>query len=241
MKASTKDFQFKQFTIWGGHSGMPVSTDGVLLGAWATLSGHHHLLDIGTGTGLLTLMCAQRQPNLTLTGIDIDPHAIEAAQTNFSASPWADRITLQRHDVIAFSRDNLAKFDGIICNPPYFNSGEQSALASRATARHTATLSHPELLRCCGELLQDEGRASFILPSLEAEQFIEHAVAQQWQLTRLCKVKTTARKNHSRYLFELQLKGSEHTKTEQSELIIHQNEQYSAQFIALTQSFYLKM
>ncbi|GAD80718.1 tRNA1(Val) (adenine(37)-N6)-methyltransferase [Vibrio ezurae] len=241
MKANTKNFQFKQFTIWGGHSGMPVSTDGVLLGAWAKLSDRRHLLDIGTGTGLLTLMCAQRQPNLLLTSIDIDPHATEAAQTNFSASPWAERITLRHYDVSAFTRDNLAQFDGIICNPPYFNSGEQSAWVSRATARHTSTLSHPELLSCCEKLLQPQGTASFILPSVEAEQFIELAIAQKWQLTRLCKVKTTARKNHSRYLFELQLIECTRTKTEESELIIHQNEGYSRQFVALTQSFYLKM
>ena len=116
----TKSFNFKQFSIYGGQSGMPVSTDGVLLGAWVSLAPKSSVLDIGTGTGLLALMVAQRFADISISAIDIEPHAIEAATINIEQSPWQDRITL--HDGSVLTTDFLKKFDSVICNPPYFNS-----------------------------------------------------------------------------------------------------------------------
>lgn len=95
----TKSFEFKAFTIHGGNSGMPVSTDGVLLGAWATIEYANTILDIGTGTGLLALMCAQRNPHAKINAIDINHEAIVAATHNVELSPWNDRIQLQQIDV----------------------------------------------------------------------------------------------------------------------------------------------
>ncbi|GEA60283.1 tRNA1(Val) (adenine(37)-N6)-methyltransferase [Vibrio comitans] len=241
MTTKTKNFQFKSFSIWGGNSGMPVSTDGVLLGAWANVNQSNRLVDIGTGTGLLALMCAQRNTELNIVAVDIDDHAIEAAKTNFAASPWESRFQLFHSDIVSFSKSNTAAFDTIICNPPYFNSGEQSSSATRATARHTDTLSHPALLDSCKELLLSDGSASFILPKEEAKQCIQRATDNGWHLSRLCKVKTTQKKDHTRYLFELQLNADQSDPTEETELIIHKDDGYSAEFVALTQSFYLKM
>ncbi|CAM3182972.1 tRNA1(Val) (adenine(37)-N6)-methyltransferase [Vibrio rarus] len=241
MSNTTKNFQFKSFSIWGGNSGMPVSTDGVLLGAWSNIACSKKLIDIGTGTGLLSLMCAQRNPDIKITAIDIDEAAIASAHRNFAHSPWANRITLKHADVLEYAQNNPHLFDTIICNPPYFNSGEQASASQRAVARHTDNLPHLELLDCCEQLLTSTGKGSFILPTQEAEQFIDAATERHWQLTRLCKIKTTAKKNHSRYLFELQRTESKLPEMEPSELIIQQNGRYTAQFIALTQSFYLKM
>jgi len=220
---------------------MPVSTDGVLLGGWADVSQSNRLIDIGTGTGLLALMCAQRNTELNIVAVDIDEHAIEAAKTNFIASPWGSRLQLFHWDIASFAKSNTAAFDTIICNPPYFNSGEQSSSTSRAKARHTDTLSHPTLLDSCKQLLLSGGRASFILPTEEAKQCIQRATDGQWHLSRLCKVKTTHKKDHTRYLFELQLDADQSDATEETELIIHKGDGYSEEFIALTQSFYLKM
>lgn len=103
---------------------MPVSTDGVLLGSWVNLSQDGNLLDIGTGTGLLSLMCAQRYPQCSIEAIDIDPHALDAAQINFSQSAWAKRLKLHQGDVLNFPCDKL--FSAIICNPPYFNNGAKA-------------------------------------------------------------------------------------------------------------------
>lgn len=251
MKSSTlntKGFKFKQFSIEGGQSGMPVSTDGVLLGAWAfqrsSLSNTpslkqltvSNILDIGTGTGLLALMCAQRFPTAQIHAIDIDEHAFQAAQINISNSPWSERIAVRQVDVLSIT-DGIT-FDAIICNPPYFKDGEQSQHAQRATARHTDTLEHKRLIDITFQLLSDAGIASFILPITEGEQFIELAKKSGFYLYRLCKVQPTPNKPISRLLFELQ---KQETDTEHSELIIRDELGYTQAFTELTRSFYLKM
>ncbi|KLN64210.1 tRNA1(Val) (adenine(37)-N6)-methyltransferase [Vibrio sp. VPAP30] len=232
----TKDFDFKQFTIYGGYSGMPVSTDGVLLGAWVELSKSAHLLDIGTGTGLLSLMCAQRHSSLIIEAIDIDVHAIEAAQVNFSRSSWQKRLALHQGDILQYKFTR--QFDRIICNPPYFNSGEQARNATRATARHTGTLTHKALLLRCKQLLTNKGKASFVLPKLEGEQFVQLAKTQDWHVSRLCQIKATERKEVSRLLIEL---TKFPTATVRESLTIHTDQGYSDTFIELTKDFYLKM
>lgn len=241
MKSSTlktKGFKFKQFSIEGGQSGMPVSTDGVMLGAWAFQhsSSPSHILDIGTGTGLLALMCAQRFSAAQIQAIDIDPHAFQAAQINISSSPWFERIALRQGDVLSISDD--ITFDAIICNPPYFNDGEQSQHTQRATARHTGTLQHKQLINISYQLMADKGTASFILPITEGEQFIARAKERGFYLSRLCKVQPTLNKPINRLLFELK---KQPTDVEQSTLIIRDDLGYTQAFIELTRSFYLKM
>jgi len=232
----TKGFKFKQFSIHGGESGMPVSTDGVMLGAWVNCSPQDIILDIGTGTGLLALMCAQRFPSAHVTALDIEMSAIEAAHQNFAQSPWSDRLRLHYTDVLQFEPEQ--RFERIICNPPYFNSGEQSKKSQRATARHTDTLQHSELLKRCYELLVEEGTASFVLPITEGKQFISMALQQEWHLSRLCRVQPSQKKPTHRLLFEL---AKQPCDTQETHLIIHSEEGYSDDFIQLTHEFYLKM
>ncbi|WP_261834767.1 tRNA1(Val) (adenine(37)-N6)-methyltransferase [Vibrio ishigakensis] len=236
MNQTTKDFEFKRFTIIGGKSGMPVSTDGVLLGAWADIKMVGSILDIGTGTGLLALMSAQRNPNADILAIDIDADAIEAARHNAASCPWSSRIQVSMTDVTKMPIKD--QFERIICNPPYFNSGEQSQREQRAKARHTDTLAHKDLLKACADLLSLEGSASFILPKVEGDGFIQLAKTSGWHLSRLCEIKTTAKKPISRYLIELRRVQVEMQTTS---LQIHQGTEYSQDFIALTRDFYLKM
>jgi len=239
MKSSTlktKSFNFKHFAIEGGQTGMPVSTDGVLLGAWANLSHSQSMLDIGTGTGLLALMAAQRNDALHVTAVDIDDHAIEAAQHNFSQSPWSERIQLIQGDILQL---NLADaFDSIICNPPYFNNGEQAKHQQRATARHTDTLNHQSLILECLKLTSENATANFILPTVEGEAFIESALQSSWFLARRLDVKPTETKPANRILFEL---AKQPTKTQYDQLTIRDKSGYTDDFIALTKDFYLKM
>jgi tRNA1Val (adenine37-N6)-methyltransferase len=232
----TKSFEFKQFKIEGGFSGMPVSTDGVLLGAWMELVQVKRLLDIGTGTGLLSLMCAQRSEQLAIEAIDIDQHALDAATNNFNHSKWSDRLTLHKGDVLRYSFNDL--YDAIICNPPYFNSGQHAANSTRATARHTQTLNHEDLLRRCWQLLTAKGHACFVLPIVEGEQFIQLAIADGWFLQRKCSVKPTDKKVVSRLLIQL---GKLPQDCIEESLNIHEQGQYSSDFVKLTQDFYLKM
>ncbi|USD32058.1 MULTISPECIES: tRNA1(Val) (adenine(37)-N6)-methyltransferase [Vibrio] len=235
-KTKTKDFSFKQFKISGGYSGMPVSTDGVLLGAWCDIKQANTILDIGTGTGLLALMCAQRNISATIDAIDIDQHALQAAEDNFTSSPWSSRLTLLEGNVLNFPFGT--SYDAIVCNPPYFNSGEHAQSQHRATARHTLTLSHEALLQQCQKLLNADGRAWFVLPETEGRLFISLAETLGWHLASLCEVHTTEKKPVSRLLIEL----SQHpSNTKVETLIIQDDNGYSDKFIALTKAFYLKM
>ncbi|CAH7166055.1 methyltransferase [Vibrio chagasii] len=235
----TKSFNFKQFSIYGGQSGMPVSTDGVLLGAWVSITPKSSALDIGTGTGLLALMTAQRFTDVSISAIDIDPHAIEAATINIEQSPWQDRITLYNGSVL--TTDFPKKFDAIICNPPYFNSGEQAQQSQRATARHTDSLDHLQLAKRCFEITTETATASFILPTPEGEGFIKLAKQCGWYLAKRLDVKTTDKKPASRILFELSKDPACEADLQRESLIIHHQNGYSEAFIALTKDFYLKM
>ncbi|MGR5236140.1 tRNA1(Val) (adenine(37)-N6)-methyltransferase [Vibrio alfacsensis] len=232
----TKDFKFKQFSIEGSESGMPVSTDGIMLGAWFQSHGKVNILDIGTGTGLLALMCAQRFANASITAVDIENTAIDAARGNFAHSPWQDKLSLQHADVLNFEAPHA--FQHIICNPPYFNNGEQSKQSQRATARHTNSLQHGALLKRCDELLDANGTASFVLPITEGEQFIAMALDHGWYLARLCRVQPSQKKPVHRLLFEL---SKQPCDTQESRLIIHSSTGYSEDFVQLTHEFYLKM
>jgi tRNA1Val (adenine37-N6)-methyltransferase len=232
----TKDFHFKQFSISGGLSGMPVSTDGVLLGAWSRLYDCRDILDIGTGTGLLALMCAQRFPDARITAVDIDPRAINAADYNFRHSAWNKRLSVIHADINLLTMP--ARFDGIICNPPYFTSGILAKQAHRAIARHTQALSHSDLINKCKDFITVEGKANFVLPETEGKHFICQAREQGWHLTRLCRVRPTASKPVHRLLIELSQQESECLE---ESLTIHNNNGYSDEFIRQTKDFYLKM
>ncbi|KAA8666874.1 tRNA1(Val) (adenine(37)-N6)-methyltransferase [Vibrio gigantis] len=235
----TKSFNFKQFSIYGGQSGMPVSTDGVLLGAWISLPQRSRVLDVGTGTGLLTLMTAQRFEDALISAIDIDQHAIDAATVNIEQSPWQDRIALHYGSVL--TTDFPQRFDAIICNPPYFNSGEQAQQSQRATARHTDSLDHLQLAKRCFEITTETATSSFILPTPEGEGFIKLAEQCGWYLAKRLDVKTTDKKPASRILFELSKDPACEQDLQRESLTIHHQVGYSEAFIALTKDFYLKM
>nr|WP_192867652.1 methyltransferase [Thaumasiovibrio occultus] len=232
-------FQFKQFYVDHADCGMPVSTDGILLGAWAALDNATHVLDIGTGTGLLALMAAQRNPHAQISAVEIDDTAYLVASKNIAASPWSSRIHLYLTDVRQWPQQPRC-FDHIICNPPYFTSGETANKANRAIARHVDTLSHTHLLEKIHALLASKGRASLILPTYEGEQLLTQLPQIGLDCTRLCQIKATDKKPFSRLLIEL-VNNESCVETEISQLIIQQQGHYSAEFTALTWPFYLKM
>ncbi|SDH26927.1 tRNA1Val (adenine37-N6)-methyltransferase [Vibrio xiamenensis] len=215
---------------------MAVSTDGVLLGAWTQLNDAKTVLDIGTGTGLLALMCAQRRAHAQITAIEIDDCAIASATGNIERSPWQSRITLIQSDAREAQFDNL--FEVIICNPPYFLSGEQAQMPQRAKARHSDHLDHQILLSNCAKWLTEDGQASFILPVVEGRAFIASAKHHGLFASRVCQVSPTEHKAPNRLLIELR----KHQQTcVKSTLTIREKQAYSGQFTALTKDFYLKM
>jgi tRNA1Val (adenine37-N6)-methyltransferase len=230
-------FTFKQFTIRHDRCAMKVGTDGVLLGAWTDVSHSYRLLDIGTGTGLIALMLAQRCPKASITAIDIDAEAVEQARENVLLSPWSDRVEVALQDICKYLTDK--HFDTIVSNPPYFIDSLKCPNGQRNTARHTDTLDAERLLESVARLLTDDGRFSIILPAEQTDLLIQTAYAQGLYPSRQTAVITRPGLSPKRILMEFQ-------KTKEAfqpdELIIElERHVYSEGYIALTKDFYLRM
>lgn len=216
---------------------MKVSTDSVLLGAWAQLDKAQNLLDLGCGSGLLALMAAQRS-NAQITAIDIDWDALKCAQANFDASPWRERLTLIGKSAQDFAQSKQ-RFDHIICNPPYFDNGLLSPDPKRAKARHTETLSFAELAQSLASSLATGGRASLIVP-LDAESaLLKECANVGLHPSRLVAVNSTPNKAPHRVLIEL-TSAPDHCQRGKLQ-VYDQQQNYTAEFAALTKSFYLKL
>ena len=195
-------FQFKQFTINQERCAMKVGTDGTLLGAWANAPERPcRILDIGTGTGLLALMMAQRYPEASVVGIDIDKDAAMQAQENVGASPFSDRITIIHGD--ATKIEDKEEFDAIVCNPPYFVDSLICPKDQRTLARHTVSLTYEQLMGTAYKLLKNDGVFSIVVPT-ENNDAIESAAAfAGFLISRICMIKTTPNKLPKRQLIEL--------------------------------------
>lgn len=159
---SSDVFRFKQFTIRQDRCAMKVSTDGVVFGAWPRAEGAKRILDIGTGTGLLALMAAQRNSIAHIDAVEIDQDAAEQAAENAMASPWADRVRVHWMDV---RRSHVSDpYDLILCNPPYYTGYMEATDARTSLAKHSSELSFTELMQVVDKLLAQEGRFAVIVP-----------------------------------------------------------------------------
>ena len=200
---SNNYFEFKKFKVFQDRCAMKVGTDGTLLGAWAC--GGDTILDIGTGTGLVALIMAQRFPSATVTAVEIDQSACIQARENFSSSPFSSRIRIVESSIQDFSMrfdesmDNQ-KFDAIVCNPPYFVDSLNCPDAQRNIARHAITLDYSALFRCVSRLLSEQGTFSAVLPAETFSLFDCAARMAGFRCIRKCAVKTVPRKPVRRYL-----------------------------------------
>ena len=231
-------YQFKQFTINQERCGMKVGTDGTLLGAWANAPERPcRILDIGTGTGLLALMMAQRYPEASVVGIDIDKDAAMQAQENVGASPFSDRITIIHGD--ATKIEDKEEFDAIVCNPPYFVDSLICPKDQRTLARHTVSLTYEQLMGTAYKLLKNDGVFSIVVPT-ENNDAIESAAAfAGFLISRICMIKTTPNKLPKRQLIELRKVRTE--DLDFKEVILEEvHNQRSEWYFELTKEFYLK-
>lgn len=195
-------FTFKQFVVRQDRCAMKVGTDGTLLGAWAEMERNDgRVLDIGTGTGLIALMMAQRYPEAKVTAIDIDEMAVSQAVENVQGSSFADRIEVFQADVNMFEPTEM--FDSIVCNPPFFNNALICPDNQRTQARHTLSLSYQQLMAAAWRLLRDEGVFSLIIPNDFFQQLESEAHLAGFFLTRVFGVRTIEGKPIKRYLIEL--------------------------------------
>jgi len=208
-------FTFKQFKVEHDRCAMKVSTDGILLGAWANLSDAKSLLDIGTGTGLLALMCQQRSNDLAITAVEVDEAAYNQALQNSANSPWPN-INVVHTTIQVF--EYTQPFDVVISNPPYFNQSLKGQSGTRNTARHTDGLSFEDLINAFKRLSHSGSRFSLILPSIEGALFIKLATQRGLYLNAHCQVKTTPTKAFSRSLMSFSTIKTEPTKN------VNQNE-----------------
>jgi tRNA1Val (adenine37-N6)-methyltransferase len=230
-------FQFRQFIIFQDKCSMKVTTDGVLLGAWADTQNINRALDVGTGSGLIALMIAQRSEAL-IDAVEIDPPACRQACENADRSPWKDRIRIYPLTFQQFVSISTEKYDLIISNPPFFRNALKSPDMRRSEARHELSLTHEELLKIAATLLTPRGRLCVILPYPEKDNFPELASIYGLHMQRVTAVKTTPHVSFSRILMSF---GSlPASRTERTELVIHQADgTYSKEYIEITRNFYL--
>lgn len=230
-------FTFKQFTVYHDRCAMKVGTDGVLLGAWTDVSNARRILDIGTGTGLIALMVAQRTAEAQITAIDIDTEAVNQARENVLSSPWKNRVGVMLQDVCTYTSDT--GFDTIVSNPPYFIDSLKCPDSQRTTARHTDTLDAYRLLEKVADLLTPDGRFSLILPTDQTDELLRIAETQGLYPSRWTQVITRPGLPPKRSLVEFR---KTHQNYSVKELVVELDRHvYSEEYIALTREFYLKL
>ena len=233
-------FQFKQFSVYQDRCAMKVGTDGVLLGAWVNVDNAKNTLDIGTGTGLIALMIAQRSVSSLITAIEIDSEAACQATENVLNSPWKDRIEVINIDLLDFNCSK--RYDVIVSNPPYFSQSLQSPDKQRTLARHNDHLTYSALIQKVATLLSENGRFSVIIPYDHKDEFIQLASQSRLYLQRIVAVKTTPTSVFRRVLLEFSFVESIVEQLKVEELLIErERHQYSTEYINLTKDFYLKM
>lgn len=230
-------FQFKHFLVDDQMCAMKVGTDGVLIGAWADVEGAKHILDMGTGSGLIALMVAQRNEEAHIEAIDIDEGAVLQASKNIEASPWGERISVAISD--ANSYIPTERFDHIVSNPPFFTTTLLSPDERRAMARHCSTLTYDDIVTAAERMLMPGGRLSLILPTSEAAQFRRVAFERLW-LSRETTVLTRKGDQPKRTMMEFVLCEEPLMPRVDTLEIYDVNGTYSDKYRQLTKEYYLK-
>jgi len=232
-------FKFKKFTVFQDKCAMKVGVDGVLLGAWTPLENSIHILDVGTGTGLISMMLAQRS-NAFIDAIDIDKQAILQAQQNINSSPWRNRIQLSEISFQEYVQKTASDYDLIVSNPPYFVNSLKAPSASRTQARHADTLFHSELIELGNQILKPTGNICLILPVKEGLKCYLHALELNMGCQQVVFVYPRVDLPAKRLLLHFSKKDA---VTRVSKLVIEtrNRHQYTPEFNALVSDFYLNL
>ena len=238
-------FQFKQFTIHQDRCAMKVTTDGCLFGAWVAKQVHSNkltvdsILDIGTGTGLLSLMVGQ-QSNASIDAIEIDKETYEQAKENAAASPWADRINIIHGDIREFQ--GLQQYDIIISNPPFYENELKSGNTKKNKAHHDEGLLLDDLLTIIQQNLSPKGEFYLLLPYKRNEE-IENALAKnKLAISHKTLVKQSTLHNYFRIILSGKHKNGKNEDFATSEIAIrNQKQEYTPEFINLLKDYYLHL
>jgi tRNA1Val (adenine37-N6)-methyltransferase len=232
-----KPFRFKQFDLHQSRSAMRVGTDAVLLGTWASAFGHKHILDVGTGTGVIALICAQRNELALVEAIEIDEGSAEDARLNFGLSPWTSRLKVHQGDFLKIV--SKEKFDLIISNPPYFSQSLRASDPIRSAARHDDALPAESFMKQAKTLLLPDGIVALIFPTHQLERWTDAAKAVGFSAKRICHVFTLAHKDPSRVMIEF-TRTTVAEPAMESLLIEKSPGEFSEAYKNLTREFYTK-
>ncbi len=230
-------FSFKQFTVYQDKCAFKVGTDGVLLGACADVSGAEKVLDIGTGSGLIALIIAQRSP-AEITAIEPDPDSFCQAVENFSSSPWGDRILAVNTDLQSYLPGDT-KFDLIVSNPPYFTASLKNPDPRKSAARHNDSLTPGQMLVAVSQLLKENGTLQIIMPYAEGTVFIAEAQDYGMFCVNILKIKPLPSSEVRRLI--MTFSRQRFKATEKFLTIEHgKRHEFTEEYMNLTKDFYLK-
>jgi tRNA1Val (adenine37-N6)-methyltransferase len=239
----SKPFKFKEFTIHQDKTAMKVGTDGVLLGAWCSIDkSPDTILDVGAGTGVISLMMAQRSDAMTIDAVELDENAYEQTVDNFEKSDWGDRLYCYHTTFQEFANELTEEqetYDLIVSNPPFYTDEFETKNDARNKARFTSSLSFKDLLVGVSKILSKNGRFSVIVPYKEEENFIKIAKENTLFLNRVCSVQGNKTSDIKRSLLEFSF--SEFDIKETHLIIETGRHQYTEEYRNLTKDFYLKM
>lgn len=231
-------FRFKQFSVKQSASAMKVGTDGVLVGAWAESDNVTEILDIGSGTGLISLMLSQRFPKSAIKGVELDKDAYSESVENVLQSKWADRIQIINGSIQEFAEMQTVLFGLIVSNPPFYQTQYRPVIESRSTARHNDTLPFTDLLESAKRMLADDGRFCVILPADSQSEIEQLCAKMDLCIAKKCNILPTPHKPAKRLMYSI-AKQQISTVSETIVVESHGRHQYSEEYKNLTKDFYL--
>lgn len=197
-------FRFKHFGLKQEASAMKIGTDGVILGAWVSVSRARRIVDVGTGSGLLACMLAQRSAQVLIDAIEIEPAAAQEASENVERSPWNGQIRVFPFSLESFLKETSERYDLLVSNPPFFSASTKPADPKRSLARHAEGLSAAALVEAADRLLHPEGRLAVVYPPREAEIFLATARNYGFSCIRRLRLSSRESKPVRRWFVELQ-------------------------------------
>ncbi len=235
-----KPFQFKRFAIEQNDCAMKVGTDGVLLGAWCDIATTTKALDIGTGSGVIAVMLGQRC-EAEIHAVEIEEAAFLQAKSNFEKADWSDRLSAKKAPIQDYAKLSRDEYDLIVSNPPFFSGGTFSHNQDRNNVRHTVKLGHGDLLIAARKLLTKNGKFCVILPLIEGLRFQEVAKTYALYCTKITEVKSRPAGSVERLLMQFEKTATENIAKDELAIYQEKGKAHSAEYIALTKDFYLKM
>ena len=233
-------FKFKEFSVLQDKCAMKIGTDGVLLGAWATVQNEFSILDIGSGSGLISLMLAQRSNAELIDALEIDGPAFEQSVANFENSNWSDRLFCYHASLQEFTEEIEDTYELIVSNPPFYSENFKTENSQRNTARFTDALPFSHLFDAVASLLETGGTFALIVPYKEENEILKIAATHRLFLNRACRVRGTATAPIKRSLLEFSF-TEKNPPTYEALTIEIERHVYTPEYIKLVADFYLKM